>query len=98
MRNDSSSYSCRYLSIWIRHIDVMSANSGGIQQRIMAERKEVADAEEPLLTETVQVGTHGAHGSLKHTVPATIAEVLDLGADDEVVIEGYQDGYVVRKK
>jgi len=75
----------------------MATSNGGIQERIMAEREQIADAEEPLVSKTVQVGTHGQHGSLKHTVPATIAQLLDLDAEDEVVIEGYQDGYVVRK-
>jgi len=64
----------------------------------MDERQTVSDAGEPLLTRTVEVGSHGSNGSLKHTIPKTAVDLLDLTDADSVTVDIYQNGYVVRKE
>ena len=65
-----------------------------VQERIMAERETIADEGEPI--ESFERSLNKRGGSLGHTVPKMARRVLDVDSDDDVLIEVYHDGYVVR--
>lgn len=62
----------------------------------MSEREEVSDEGEPLRTVEVTASPQG-EGGLKHTIPALARELMDVENSDELEVDIYQNGYVVRK-
>jgi len=75
----------------------MASKDGAIPELVAEERSRVEV--EPLLTRHMSVGTHGSNGtSLKHTIPRSAADMLDIEAKDEVEVRVYEDCYVVRRR
>jgi len=65
-----------------------------VQERIMDERETVAGDGEPI--ETVTRAVHETGDSVYHTTPYLARRLLGLDKGDEVTIDIYDDGYVVR--
>lgn len=70
--------------------------SSGIEDRIMSERECIKDEGEPIKTVERSVCRDGRSG-LKHTIPMLARDLCGIEDGDDVEIEIYQDGYVVRK-
>jgi len=70
--------------------------ASSVEESIMSQREEIADDGEPLRTVTRSITDRGE--SLGHTIPALAVELLDIDDTDEVEIDIYQDGYVVRQR
>jgi len=68
-----------------------------VGDRIMAERENLTDDGEPLLTFERSVRSDGGRTTgYQHNIPLEVVRLLNIDASDDVRIECYQDGYVVR--
>jgi hypothetical protein len=68
-----------------------------IEDGILSERQELAEEAEPLLTFQRSVRSDGGRTTgYQHNIPLEIVRLLELDTSDDVRIECYQDGYVVR--
>jgi len=67
-----------------------------IRKRIMSERQQLTEQGEPLQTVERSVNADGRDG-LKHTIPVMSQDLMEVSDKDNVKIDIYQDGYVVRK-
>lgn len=66
-----------------------------IHEQIMAERPQIADEAESLFTVSRAVTGDGP-ASLKHTIPKEAQQVIGIEDGDQVQIDIFQNGYVVR--
>lgn len=71
--------------------------SSGLEERIMTERKRIKGEAEPIKTVERSVCQDGRSG-LKHNIPMLARDLCGIEDGDDVEIQIYQDGYVVRKK
>lgn len=67
-----------------------------VDDRIMSERKRVADAGEPIVTEERSVRPDGGGSGFKHNIPEQAVEIIGVEKTSKAVIDVYADGYVVR--
>jgi len=69
-----------------------------IEGRIMSEREKLADRGEPLFSCSRSVRQDGSRENcFTHNIPREAVSLLDIEESDSVLIEIYQDGYVVRR-
>jgi len=66
-----------------------------VENRIMSERKRLADDGEPIVTEKRSVRPDGGGSGLKHNIPETAVDIIGVDQESTAVIDIFDDGYVV---
>ena len=85
-----------YFRSFTETFPVMAAgNQESVKQRIIDERMTETGEADPMFEFEISVQNHGSGYSLRHTIPSEIVRLLELTADDDVVVHAFRNGYWV---